>query len=158
MGQPWVQGARGPGIPGRGPLAPWPPEQGTPRSRGVADARCMSVTGAESALTRRLHPSHFRGGGWEGGVSRVLQVVDLHAAYALAGVLRGVSLEVPEARVVALLGRNGAGKTTLIRAIMDMTPPEVRGGSVRYVGEELRGRSPHGVARLGIGLVPQGRR
>jgi branched-chain amino acid transport system ATP-binding protein len=88
----------------------------------------------------------------------VLQVTDLYAGYALATVLRGVSLEVPEGRVVALLGRNGVGKTTLIRAIMGLAPPEVRGGSVRYAGQELRGRTPHEVARLGIGLVPQGRR
>jgi branched-chain amino acid transport system ATP-binding protein len=88
----------------------------------------------------------------------VLQVTDLHASYALAQVLRGVSLEVPESRVVALLGRNGVGKTTLIRAIMEMVPPQVQAGSVRYAGQELLGRTPHEVARLGIGLVPQGRR
>ena len=88
----------------------------------------------------------------------MLQVADLHASYALAEVLRGVSLEVPESRVVALLGRNGVGKTTLIRAIMELVPPQVQGGSVRYGGQELLGRTPHEVARLGIGLVPQGRR
>ena len=88
----------------------------------------------------------------------MLQVTDLHASYALAQVLRGVSLEVPESRVVALLGRNGVGKTTLIRAIMEMVPPQVQAGSVRYAGRELLGRTPHEVARLGIGLVPQGRR
>jgi len=88
----------------------------------------------------------------------VLEVVDLHADYALAQVLRGVSLQAPEGRVVALLGRNGAGKTTLVRTIMDMVPPQVGAGSVRYQGQELLGRTPHEVARLGIGLVPQGRR
>ncbi len=88
----------------------------------------------------------------------MLDIVELQAYYALAHVLRGVSLRAPEGRVVALLGRNGAGKTTLIRAIMDMVPPQVRGGSVRYQGQELRGRTPHEVARRGIGLVPQGRR
>ena len=88
----------------------------------------------------------------------MLEVVDLHASHALAQVLRGVSLQVPESRVVALLGRNGAGKTTLVRAVMDMVPPQVRAGSVRYQGQELLGRTPHEVARLGIGLVPQGRR
>ncbi len=88
----------------------------------------------------------------------VLEVVDLHASYALAQVLRGVSLEAAEGRVVALLGRNGAGKTTLVRAIMGMVPPEVRAGRVHYLGHELVGRTPHEVARLGVGLVPQGRR
>jgi branched-chain amino acid transport system ATP-binding protein len=84
--------------------------------------------------------------------------MDLHADYALAQVLRGVSLQAPGGRVVALLGRTGAGKTTLVRTIMDMVPPQVRGGTIRYHGQELVGRTPHGVARLGIGLVPQGRR
>jgi branched-chain amino acid transport system ATP-binding protein len=88
----------------------------------------------------------------------VLEVDDLHASYALAQVLRGVSLRVPAGRVVALLGRNGAGKTTLVRAIMDMAPPQVGAGSVRYQGQVLLGRTPHEVARRGIGLVPQGRR
>ena len=88
----------------------------------------------------------------------MLEVVDLQAAYALAHVLRGVSLQSPPGRVAALLGRNGAGKTTLVRSIMAMSPPEVRAGTVRYEGHELRGLTPHAIARLGIALVPQGRR
>ena len=88
----------------------------------------------------------------------MLVVSDLHASYGLAQVLRGVSLQAPEGRVVALLGRNGMGKTTLIRAMMGMAPPQVRGGSVRYQDRELVGLAPHDIARLGIGLVPQGRR
>ena len=88
----------------------------------------------------------------------MLEVVDLHAYYALAHVLRGVSLQSPAGRVVALLGRNGAGKTTLVRSLMELAPPQVRAGSVRYNGRELRGLTPHEIARLGIALVPQGRR
>ena len=88
----------------------------------------------------------------------MLEVVDLHAYYALAHVLRGVSLQSPPGRVAALLGRNGAGKTTLVRALMEMAPPQIRAGSVRYNGRELRGLTPHEIARLGIALVPQGRR
>ncbi len=88
----------------------------------------------------------------------MLVVSDLHANYGLAEVLRGVSLEAPEGRVAALLGRNGMGKTTLIRALMGMAPPRVRAGSVRFGGRELLGLTPHEIARLGIGLVPQGRR
>ena len=88
----------------------------------------------------------------------MLEVVDLQAAYALAHVLRGVSLQSPPGRVAALLGRNGAGKTTLVRSIMAMSPPEVRAGTVRYEGHELRGLTPHGIARLGIALVPLARR
>ncbi len=88
----------------------------------------------------------------------MLEVVDLSAYYGLAHVVRGVSLGAPEGRVVALLGRNGMGKTTLIRSVMGIVPPQVRAGSVRYRGHELLGRAPHEIARLGIGLVPQGRR
>ncbi len=88
----------------------------------------------------------------------MLEVRDLHASYALAPVLRGVSLDVPPSRVVAILGRNGAGKTTLVRSLMGLAPPAVRSGSVRHAGTELRGLAPHEIARRGLGLVPQGRR
>jgi branched-chain amino acid transport system ATP-binding protein len=88
----------------------------------------------------------------------MLEVSELHTYYALAHVLRGVSIKAADGRVVALLGRNGAGKSTLVSSIMGLPPAQVRAGSVRYQGTELVGRTPHEVARLGIGLVPQGRR
>src|SRR6266568_4141218 len=88
----------------------------------------------------------------------VLEVADLHSFYGLAYILDGVSLRVPENRLVALLGRNGMGKTTLIRSLMGLTPPDVKAGSIKYRGLELAGRAPHEIARLGIALVPQGRR
>jgi branched-chain amino acid transport system ATP-binding protein len=88
----------------------------------------------------------------------MLEVSNLHAAYGDAQVLRGVSLRVDKGRIVALLGRNGMGKTTLIRSIMGMAPPRVVEGSVTFQGAELRGLSPHQIARRRIGLVPQGRR
>ena len=88
----------------------------------------------------------------------MLEVHELHTYYALAHVLRGVSVEVAEGRVVALLGRNGAGKTTLVSSVMGLPPAHVRAGRIRYKGQDLVGRSPHEVAQLGIGLVPQGRR
>jgi branched-chain amino acid transport system ATP-binding protein len=88
----------------------------------------------------------------------MLEINDLSSYYGGAHVLRGVSLTVPDGKVVTLLGRNGMGKTTLIRSIMGTTPPNVRGGSIRYNGTELIGKAPHDIARLGLGLVPQGRR
>lgn len=88
----------------------------------------------------------------------MLEIQDVHSFYGRAHVLQGVSLSVPAGVAVGLLGRNGMGKTTLIRSIMGMTPPVVRQGSIRYQGEELVGKSPHQVAALGLGLVPQGRR
>jgi branched-chain amino acid transport system ATP-binding protein len=88
----------------------------------------------------------------------MLEIRDLHSFYGEAHILHGVSLDVPQGRVVALLGRNGMGKTTLIRSIMGLAPPQVTQGSVRYRGVELRGLAPHAIAQRRIGLVPQGRR
>ena len=87
----------------------------------------------------------------------MLEVSDLHSYYGLAHVLHGVSLQVDQGRLVAMLGRNGMGKTTLVRSIMGTAPPDVRRGSVRYNGRELVGLEPNQIARQGIGLVPQGR-
>jgi branched-chain amino acid transport system ATP-binding protein len=88
----------------------------------------------------------------------MLEVEALHSGYGESRVLRGVTLAVPAGKIVALLGRNGMGKTTLIRSIMNLAPPNVTEGSVRFKGKELRGMAPHHIARQRIGLVPQGRR
>ena len=88
----------------------------------------------------------------------MLEVEGLHSYYGQSHVLDGVSLAVGAGEVVALLGRNGMGKTSLIRSVMGLGQPRVRAGSVRFLGEELRGVPPHRVARRRIGYVPQGRR
>jgi branched-chain amino acid transport system ATP-binding protein len=85
----------------------------------------------------------------------MIEVKDIHTWYGDSYVLQGVSLEVKDASIVALLGRNGMGKTTTIRSIMGLTPP--RKGSILFNGQEIVGLPPHRIARLGIGLVPQGR-
>ena len=86
----------------------------------------------------------------------MLELQNVHTYYGASHVLQGVSMEVPEGRVVALLGRNGVGKTTLIRSIIGFTPP--RRGSIRYRGAEIGGLPSYRIARMGIGLIPQGRR
>jgi len=86
----------------------------------------------------------------------LLEVERLEASYGASQALFGVDLTVAEGEVVALMGRNGMGKTTTIRAVCNLTPPH--GGAVRFAGEPLRGMAAHRVARLGIGLVPEGRR
>jgi branched-chain amino acid transport system ATP-binding protein len=86
----------------------------------------------------------------------VLQVEGLNTFYGKSHILHDVALEVREGEAVALLGRNGAGKSSTIKSIMGIVPP--RSGRVRYQGEEIQGRTPEQIARLGIGLVPQGRR
>ena len=86
----------------------------------------------------------------------ILEVRDLVTAYGLSLVIHGISLEVEAGEIVCLLGRNGAGKTTTLRSIMGLTPP--RSGRVTFKGEEVTGRQPFEVARLGIGYVPDDRR
>lgn len=88
--------------------------------------------------------------------NHLLAVEDVHTYYGESYVLQGVSLAVPAGKVVALLGRNGMGKTTLIRSISGLTPP--RRGTVSFRGRPINHLPPHQIARLGIGLVPQGRR
>jgi branched-chain amino acid transport system ATP-binding protein len=86
----------------------------------------------------------------------LLDVSNIEASYGASQALFGVNLAVAEGEAVALMGRNGMGKTTTIRAICNLTPP--RAGSVRMAGTDLKGKPSHRVARLGIGLVPEGRR
>lgn len=88
----------------------------------------------------------------------MLEVRGVNSFYGNAQILRDLSLDVKESAVVALLGRNGMGKTTLIRSVMGLTPPQVSSGSIKYRGTELVGLKPNEIARLGIALVPQGRR
>ena len=85
----------------------------------------------------------------------MLELVDVHTYYGESFVLQGVSLEVKEDSVVALLGRNGMGKTTTIRSIIGFTPP--RRGVIRFKEEDITRLQSHQIAQLGIGLVPQGR-
>ena len=85
----------------------------------------------------------------------MLTVTNLAAGYGPAQVLFDVSFAVGAGEVVTLLGRNGMGKTTTVRAIMGLNPP--RGGRVDFRGKLVSGLPPEGVARRGIGLVPEGR-
>jgi branched-chain amino acid transport system ATP-binding protein len=85
----------------------------------------------------------------------LLAVRDLTAAYGAAPVLRGVSLSVGEGEAVALMGRNGMGKTTTVRCVTRMMPCE---GELTFAGRDLTKLPSHRAARLGIGLVPEGRR
>ena len=87
-----------------------------------------------------------------------LTVTGLHVSYATAQVLHGVDLEIGANETVALLGRNGMGKTTLVRAICGLRPPTVTGGSIAFDSVDITKRSSHQISRLGIAIVPQGRR
>ena len=85
----------------------------------------------------------------------MLAVEGLQAAYGHSQVLFDLSLHIARGQLVTLLGRNGMGKTTTIRTIMGLLPP--RGGAVRFAGKTVTGWPPEAVARLGMGLVPEGR-
>jgi branched-chain amino acid transport system ATP-binding protein len=88
-------------------------------------------------------------------MQEILQLIDVHTYYGESYVLQGVSLEVKEGSVVALLGRNGMGKTTTICSIIGFIPP--RRGVVRFKGKDITNLQCYQIARMGIGLVPQGR-
>jgi branched-chain amino acid transport system ATP-binding protein len=85
-----------------------------------------------------------------------LTLTNVHAYYGDSHILHGVSFSLQPGGVLALLGRNGAGKTTCISTIIGLLSP--REGDIRLYGEPIAGLSPERIARLGIGLVPQGRR
>jgi branched-chain amino acid transport system ATP-binding protein len=86
----------------------------------------------------------------------MLRMVDIHTYYGDSYVIQGVSLEVAKGTVVALLGRNGVGKTTLIRSIVGFTP--ARRGAILFNGRDITRMDSYKIIKLGIGLVPQGRR
>ncbi|WP_322097138.1 ABC transporter ATP-binding protein [Pelagibius sp. Alg239-R121] len=86
----------------------------------------------------------------------MLKVEGIETFYGPSQALFGVDLAVGEGEMVALLGRNGMGKTTTIRSICRLTPPAA--GRVVFDDQDLAGRKAFRVARLGLGLVPEGRR
>jgi branched-chain amino acid transport system ATP-binding protein len=85
----------------------------------------------------------------------MLQLEDLSASYRGLKALQGVSLQVAQGEIVAVVGANGAGKSTLLKAIAGQVTIE---GEVRFNGQSLARLPAHQIARLGVGLVPEGRR
>jgi branched-chain amino acid transport system ATP-binding protein len=86
----------------------------------------------------------------------ILEVKDIYTSYGLSQILFGVSLQVAGGEVISLLGRNGVGKTTTLRSVMGLTPP--RSGSIIWKDRNIAGKSPHQIAKMGIGFVPEDRR
>jgi branched-chain amino acid transport system ATP-binding protein len=86
----------------------------------------------------------------------VLKLIDVHTYYGDSYILQGVFLEIAEGTLVALLGRNGMGKTTTIRSIIGFT--QLRRGEITFKGKNIARIPSNLIARMGIGLVPQGRR
>lgn len=86
----------------------------------------------------------------------LLEVDDLNTYYGTSHVLQGISLNVDEGEIVALLGRNGMGKSTTLKSIMGLVKP--KSGKVVFQGNEVTGFPPFKVAKAGIGYVPEERR
>jgi branched-chain amino acid transport system ATP-binding protein len=85
----------------------------------------------------------------------LLELSGIETCYGLSQVLFGMSLVIEPGEMVTLMGRNGMGKTTTVRSIMGLTP--AMAGSIRFDGREIRELPSYRVAKLGIGLVPEGR-
>lgn len=86
----------------------------------------------------------------------VLSVRDLHVSYGGIRALKGISFDVPQGQIVTLIGANGAGKSTTLRAIAGLLRPDR--GDILLNGQSIAGRNPREIVRLGITLVPEGRR
>ena len=86
----------------------------------------------------------------------MLKIKDLHVSYGGIRALRGVDLEVPDGKIVTLIGANGAGKSTLLRTISGLVKAD--SGSITYDGVELLGKPINKVLEQGIAQVPEGRR
>lgn len=85
----------------------------------------------------------------------MLEVTDLRVAYGQIEAVKGVSFRVPVGSIVTLVGANGAGKTTTLAAISGLLRP--RAGGITFDGHDLTRLGPHGIVRLGVVQVPEGR-
>ena len=86
----------------------------------------------------------------------MLEIKDLHVSYGGIQALRGVSLTVPEGKIVTLIGANGAGKSTLMRTISGLV--KAQSGSILWNGQELLGKPIDQIVASGIAMSPEGRR
>ena len=87
----------------------------------------------------------------------MLKISDLHVSYGGIKALRGISLEVPDGKIVTLIGANGAGKSTLLRTISGLVKPPRGSGSIKLDNKELIGLPIHTICAEGIALSPEGR-
>ncbi|WP_103105809.1 ABC transporter ATP-binding protein [Brevibacillus reuszeri] len=85
----------------------------------------------------------------------MLSIQNLTTSYGQIKAIRGISLEVPEGKIVSLIGANGAGKTTTMRTIAGQLRPEA--GTITFRGQRIEGAKPHQIVKTGLALVPEGR-
>ena len=89
-------------------------------------------------------------------MSEILKFADVELYYDHVYALKGVSLAVNEGETVALIGANGAGKSSILRAITGLR--KIRSGQIHYNGQRIDGASPDAIVKMGIAMVPEGRR
>jgi len=85
----------------------------------------------------------------------MLSMQAVQSGYGASQVLFGVDLDIGAGQVVTLLGRNGMGKSTLLRTLFGQLP--LRGGAIRFAGQDIGGWTPDRIARAGLAIVPEGR-
>ena len=86
----------------------------------------------------------------------MLKIENLHVSYGGIRALRGISLEVPDGKIVTLIGANGAGKSSTLRSIVGLVKPA--GGGIIFRGDDITNQDTNNIVRRGITLVPEGRR
>ena len=117
--------------------------------RGNAEVQRVYIGGGRHVATTEERPAQAAG-------AVLLGLSGVNTFYGKSHILHDVGFEVHENEVVALLGRNGAGKSSTFKSILGIVPP--RSGTVSFAGQIISGKTPEQIARLGVGLVPQGRR
>src|SRR5204863_4884260 len=100
--------------------------------------------------------SRYRGRGDRGLAMALLSVTDAELYYDHVYALKGVSIEVNEGETAALIGANGAGKSSILRAITGLR--KLKSGDVTFDGKRIDGTAPDAIVKLGIAMVPEGRR
>src|SRR5476651_1543587 len=85
----------------------------------------------------------------------MLEIKNLIVGYGAITALHGISLSVPNGKIVTLIGANGAGKTTTLKTVSGLLKP--RAGEILYGGKNIAGLPPHQIVKLGIAHVPEGR-
>lgn len=86
----------------------------------------------------------------------MLEIKDLEVCYGMIQAIKGISFEVNEGEVIALIGANGAGKTTILHTVTGLLPPKA--GSVFFEGKDITKMPAHKIVSLGMAHVPEGRR
>lgn len=89
-------------------------------------------------------------------MSNILEIRDLVVSYGGIEAVKGISMDVPEGKIITLIGANGAGKSTTLKSISGIVRP--KNASIKFNGEEIFGKTPNYIVSKGITLVPEGRR